>query len=212
MEVVKVTFIQDKRYCAVFLEDGSRFRLDLEGVLRAGLRPGKDVSPDEMAEMEARWEERKVRERALRLISYRSHSRRELVEKLKRQTDSQTAELVADQLEESGLIDDGAYARELVQALVQGRGYGRRRVELELKRRGIRGEALEEALAELTEESAEEIVEMLYYRYPQGRGLSGEKEIQRAANRLIRLGYGYGPVQAALERYLEELEEDGREL
>lgn len=203
MEVVKIT--QEKRGCRILLEDGSCFRLDLEGVLLAGLRPGRDVSPDELAEMEARQEERRVRERALRLVAYRAHTRWELVGKLQRQTDLQTAELVADQLEESGLLDDCAYACELAQALSRGKGYGRRRIEQELKRRGIRGEALEEAVSELPEESAAEIEEQLSCRYPLGRGLTEEREIRRAANRLIRMGYSYSAVQTALDRYLERL-------
>ena len=203
MEVVKITQEKKRQDCRVLLEDGSSFRMDLEGVLQAGLRPGREVSPDDLAQLEARREEHRVRERALRLIAYRAHSRRELMEKLHRETDAQTAELVVDQLEASGLIDDSAYACELAASLSRGKGYGRRRVEQELRRRGIRGEVLEQALAQLPEESVEEIEQLLACRYPQG--LTDERELRRAAGRLIRRGYSCSLVQAALEPYREQL-------
>jgi regulatory protein len=89
-------------------------------------------------------------ERALRLLAVRPRSRRELGSRL-RQAGFETGEISSelDRLEEVGLIDDGAFARELADHHLKVRGSGRRAVVGALASKGVSRETIEETLAGL---------------------------------------------------------------
>ncbi|MBQ5323096.1 MAG: RecX family transcriptional regulator [Oscillospiraceae bacterium] len=75
-----------------------------------------------------------TKEKALNLLEYRAHSRRELFDKLKRFARFDTVNEVLDMLEESGLIDDRTYAFQYAQYLMLMKLLGPQRLKMELSR------------------------------------------------------------------------------
>ena len=69
-----------------------------------------------------------AKEKALNLLEFRAHSRKEIFDKLRRFTDAQTAGEVADALEEAGLINDEEYAYQCAHDLMELRFFGPNRV------------------------------------------------------------------------------------
>ena len=65
-----------------------------------------------------------AKEKALNLLEFRAHSRKEIFDKLRRFTDAQTAGEVADALEEAGLINDEEYAYQCAHDLMELRFFG----------------------------------------------------------------------------------------
>ncbi|MDR1164115.1 MAG: recombination regulator RecX [Candidatus Accumulibacter sp.] len=93
-----------------------------------------------------------LRERALRLLSLREHSRGELFRKLS--PHAETPEALAgllDDLSARNLLSDARYAHS--RAEKQSARYGNRAVALELRARGIDGELVAETLAALGDEA-----------------------------------------------------------
>jgi regulatory protein len=89
-----------------------------------------------------------LRERALRLLARREHSRAELARKLSPHAeDAADVERVLDDFERRGWLSD----RRVVEQLVHARRsrFGARRIERDLLQKGISGEAVAAALAEL---------------------------------------------------------------
>lgn len=187
----------------VRLEDGGILRVTEEELLRFGLREGLELGEEELEALRASAKTSQAKAAAARMIGSRALSKQELTRRLvKKGSDAADAQAAADWLEEIGAVDDENYAAALVRHY-GGKGYGPARVREELRRRGVDRELWDSALEEMPE--AAEILDKLLRR----RGdLSDPKERRRASDALLRRGFGWEQVKAALGRYAE-LEEDG---
>ena len=150
-----------------------------------------------------------TKEKALNLLEYRAHSRLELFDKLKRFARFETVNEVLDMLEESGLIDDRAYAFQYAHDLMEMKLLGPQRLKMELSRKGIDDETAEEAILAAEEEigSAEErldrIIELRYKNL-----LTDEKNCKKIMNSLFRLGYGYDMIKDAIYKVKEDIADE----
>ena len=72
-----------------------------------------------------------TKEKALNLLEYRAHSRKELFDKLKRFADVSVVNEVLDMLEEGGLLDDEAYAFQYAHDLMEMKLLGPSRLRME---------------------------------------------------------------------------------
>lgn len=148
-----------------------------------------------------------TREKALNLLEYRAHSRYELLQKLRRFTDAETASTVLDELQEVGLIDDGAFAVQFAHDLMEAKLLGPIRLRQELGRRGIDDETAEDAVwqAETELGGAESRLERLIsMKYKDD--LADEKNRRRVVNALFRLGYGYDMIKKAMKKAGQEIQ------
>ena len=144
-----------------------------------------------------------IRNRALRLLEKRDMSRKMLVDKLlEKGASPEDAAEVADRLCELRVVDDSRYAA-LVVRHYAGRGYGERRIREELYRRGIDRALWPDALEEMPE-TDDAALRFLRSRL---RGDADPAALKRAADALVRRGYGWDDVRAAAERYKQETEE-----
>lgn len=150
-----------------------------------------------------------TKEKALNLLEYRAHSRRELFDKLKRFADVNTVNEVLDMLEEGGLIDDRAYAFQYAHDLTEMKLLGPQRLKMELSRKGIDDDTAEEAIFAAEQEmgSAEErldrIIGLKYKNL-----LFDEKNCKKVINSLFRLGYGYDMIKEAIYKVKEEIADE----
>lgn len=130
------------------------------------------------------------REAALRLLERRDHARRELARKLRqRNHEAQVIESVLDALAQSGLVDDAAFARSYVDFVLAGsRPVGRRKVALDLRRKGVDEAIVQQVLAE---------------RWP-GDDEERERARRAAESKLRLIGGRDNPrrIQAKLYRFL----------
>lgn len=175
-------------------------KIDEEVFALSRLKAGEELDLEELEALVERSDARRAREKALYLLEHRSHSKRELTEKIARTAASrQAAQAAADHLEEIGLIDDRAYAESYARELVVRKRYGLRRVRQELSRKGISPEIQEEVLCAYEdggEAARENIALVLQRRYPLWR--EDEKSHRRAVAALQRLGYSYSQISAVM--------------
>ena len=186
----------------VRLEDGGILRVTEDELLRFGLREGLELGDEELESLRASATASQTNAAAARMIGSRALSKQELTRRLmKKGSNAGDAQAAADWLEEIGAVDDENYAAALVRHY-GGKGYGPARVRDELRRRGVGRELWDSALEEMPE--AAEILDHLL----QKRGdLSDPKERRRASDALLRRGFSWEQVRAALGRYAE-MEED----
>ena len=165
-------------------------KLDTEVVLLARLQPGDVLSEEELQELVERSDARRAQEKALYLLEHRSHSKRELTEKIARTAASrEAAQAAADHLEEIGLVDDRAFAET----------YARERVRQELSRKGVGRDIIDQVLEQyqdMDQAAWENIALVLERRYPTWR--EDEKARRRAVAALQRLGYSFEQVRAVM--------------
>ncbi len=147
-----------------------------------------------------------AKKRALWLLDKRDYSRAELLKKLtEKGYAEETAAAAVDRLAELGFVDDARYAPIVVRHYAA-KGYGARRVQAELQRRGIPKELWDAAMEEMP--SQDESVDKLLRSRLRGAEITDRAALKRAADALLRRGYAWDEITAAMERYRAETEED----
>lgn len=98
----------------------------------------------------------KAKDICLRQLTIKPRSRAELIKTLQqRGFDEDTAETVVGRLEEVRLVDDEAFAEAAVHSGHNYRGWGKRRIGAELRRRGVTDEVAKEAVTAVADEDEE---------------------------------------------------------
>ncbi|MEG2597480.1 MAG: regulatory protein RecX, partial [Oscillospiraceae bacterium] len=139
---------------------------------------------------------RKGKERALYLLGYRDHCRKDLVDKLSKNIDLEIAEKVADQMEELGFLDDQKYAEKLARYLMIIKSRGARRAIQDMMMKGVSRDVAADAisLVELPDNLLTDLIERKYLRY-----LGDEKGRNKVIAALARLGHNYYDIVDAID-------------
>ena len=152
------------------------------------------------------------RENALRLLERRAHSVAELHRKLGlRRFATPAIEQVLQELGDSGLLGDLAYARDYVQYRIQGRQTGQQRIIAELLRRGVERNIIEQALAEATEglEPEDQFSRALEVARNRWRTATRRGDVRSARARIYRFLLQRGFPPDVCHRVLERLPDEG---
>lgn len=192
---------------------GETLRIDFDGerepifinasvVYDLGISAGKLMSEEEILFAEERNDYRRARERALYLLDDRDYGYVELFKKLEKNYPESICYEVANNLAELGLIDDRRYAKKCAEYFVVTKMRGKYRASEEMRQRGIPRELIDEALSEYEDSSDERLKELIEKKY--ARRLLEENGVKKVKAALIRQGYGFDEVNAALKEFEEE--------
>ena len=205
---------------------GEKIHLSLDGEYIAtvnadywftcGIKSGSEVTPEQLEELLAESARRKMMNKALDLLSMRDYSRRELSDKLvtkawekKEQKDmdlgslKQQASDICDRLEELGLLNEERFARSYVDELLRRKHLSKSGLKTALIQKGVQRDIIETVLEEVEVDPVEQVRELLATKF-KNRDLSDEKQKTRTVNALLRLGYRYGEINAAMDGILED--------
>jgi len=135
---LKIIKIQQLKYKIKVVHDlGEPLYLDPETVYKFGLRKNDDITDEKLGEIREFDEFIRGKQTSFRLLARRSHSKKELINKLtSKEFSKNVASDVADYLEENGYLDD-SYFTELYIKQRMNRKYGFDRIKRELFEKGI---------------------------------------------------------------------------
>lgn len=188
----------------VKLEDGDVLRVTEDELLRFGLRAGLELGEKEAEALRSSARASSAKAAAANMIGSRALSKKELTRRLVQKGNEESdAQAAADWLEDIGAIDDAGYAAALARHY-GGKGYGPARVREELRRRGVDRALWDAAMEEMPE--PEEILDQLIQKKCQG-DLSDPKDRKRISDMLLRRGFPWSDVKAAMSRYTEVVED-----
>ena len=184
-----ITAIEKRRkmLSALFLDGEFAVNIDTETLLQFRYKIGMDITDEQLHELILASDARRANEKALYLLEHRSHSKKELIEKIQRTTSKEAAWSAADRMEELGLVNDEEFAKRYAAELFNRKGFSGRRAQYELLQKGI----------------DKEIIEKKYLRC-----LQDEKGYRRTVNGLQRLGYRYEDIKQAILCFSCEGDED----
>ena len=172
------------------------------------LQKGAEVSPERLETLRQEDELRSARERAVDLLSAAEQTSGTLRQKLLRWYGEEAEEAAVLRMEELGLINDLDYGRRNAADAVNLRGWPRRRIAMELQKKGVPAEVIEEALADITEETEIETACRLLEGPYRGR-LRARRERDKVKAALQRRGFSFEVIRQAVSRTLETLPEGG---
>ena len=203
MEITDIEKKKGTRY-TVYIDHEYWYIVDVQIIVDCGLKVGNTYNEDELLEIKRTADHRKAKERALYLLGYRDHSRRELIDKLCKSVDEDIAEDIADRMMELGFLDDRKYAEKLVQAYFLRKHLGARRVRYDVSMKGVDRDIVDECIKEALEEIdvidiIRTLVERKYARY-----LGDQKGTKKTVDALMRLGHNYGDIKEVLDEYDDE--------
>ena len=192
----------------LFVEGEYALTVSAEVLAQTGLRAGQEISPERLEQIKELSDRRRARERALYLLESRSHSEKELLEKLCRSVPEQIAADTTRRMVELGLVDDASYARRWAMMLWREKKYGLRRIRQGLAQKGFSRELIDEVLQEMAEslqgeEAQDQLAELIRRKYAKALAQGGPKGREKTVNGLLRLGYDYDQIRAALRNFWE---------
>lgn len=182
----------------VRLDDGRTLLVPAEAWERVGVDVPGPVEPQVLRELERQGQLRRLRRRALRLLSLRARSARELANRLRRDADDQMVGQVLAELQQAGLVDDARFALEWVQARRESRGLGEARLRHELLKKGVARELVHKALERASRDEESLAVQVARRRVAAYAGQAPEVAARRLAAYLARRGFGPAVVAKAL--------------
>ena len=194
----------------VATSDGETLTLHAAVVERAGLQEGDALDGGVRAGLEQEEQRWTAHEAALRLLSYRPRSERELGQRLRlRGLAGEVVDEEIERLRGAGLLDDEAFAQSWVEDRQANAPRGQRLLRYELLGRGVRAELAEAAVASVDDRTA--ALALARGRVSRLGDLSFEQFSRRLAGFLERRGFGYDVVAEAVRTtWNENAPEDER--
>lgn len=186
-------------------EDGTKLKLTDKEMVDFSLYQGLDVPPAALEQLKEAAGETAACRRAANILSARPLSRRELEKRLLEKGETpQHAAAACDYMERLGYLNDEQYAKTLAQYYVN-RGYGPRKVRDELYRRGVPREFWDGALEDLEErdDALDRFVASKLARVES----PDRKDLKRVSDALMRRGYSWSDISAALRRYTDHMDD-----
>ena len=180
---------------SVFIDD--QYQFGIQKIIAASLKVGQELSEVDIERLKDEDEEQLAYERALRYLSRRPHSEKEIANKLSRnRIDNNVQDRVLKRLREASLVDDIEFARVWVENRQTFRPRSGLMLKSELRGKGVPNEAIEAALEGLDEaEAALTVARKASKRYGD---LKEDASNRRLRKFLARRGFSYELISSTL--------------
>jgi len=205
---MKVTALKqqsrNKNRVNVYLDD--QFAFGLAKIEAVRLRIGQELTQADLARLKAADGVEQAHERALRFLGVRPRSEAEVRQRLRRQgVDEAILEEVLERLRRAGLVDDQAFAKYWIENRTTFRPKSKRAMLVELRRKGVATEVLDEALS--ASDDSQAAYDVARKRAPRLAKLPEPDFRRKLSEFLGRRGFSYDIIEPVLERVWKELRE-----
>lgn len=183
---------------SIFIDDRYSFGLDEEIVIKNDVKVGQTLDDTKIETLLLKEEEKKAREHALNLLSYRDRSCREVRDRLKgKGYDPQIIDRVVVSLQQTLLLNDERFAREWSRERLKSRPMGAKLLRQELQKKGIPSPIVDQTIEDLytARDEKQLAVRALGSRKNRYRTLDQPKAQKRLADFLLRRGFSWDVVQ-----------------
>jgi regulatory protein len=195
---------KDNNRVSVFLDGEFAFGLHQDVLLESGIARGDVLGEERIAAILALEQRRRAKEKALRLLSVRSRSRKELADRLKLAKFAPDAiEAAMAEMERLGFLDDAEFAKVWCRNRTAIRPTGAFVLRQELRQKGLIDENVEKGLqAAFQEKSEPEVARELAGRRKKNlASLPEEKAKKRLQDFLLRRGFNWDLVSELMESW-----------
>lgn len=185
----------------LYIDGEFAIKIDTETFLVSKFSVGSQIDDQQLKELIESSNIKRAKEKALWLISYRDHSKKELESKVRNCSDKDSAKKAVEKLESVGLVDDEKFARNYAQQLLFVKHYSKKGARYKLIEKGIDRDLADSVLEEIDFDSQEHIRIIIEHKY---YNLSDEKTRRRAVSALQRKGYSWSDIKAVIDEFIEE--------
>lgn len=203
MTVTEIRPVTKQKY-QIEVEGHSPFVLYKGEVFRYHIEKDREISPEIYKEIIEEVLTKRAKLRALHLLEQGDKTKKDLEEKLlKNGYPPEAAEAALAYVESFHYIDDKRYALSYIQN--QSGRKGRARIQMELRRKGVPQEYIDQAFQEMEEETdTEAVIRELVQKKRRGQGPMDEKEKQKLYGFLLRRGFSTSDILSVLREFSED--------
>jgi len=193
---------RNKNRVSVYLD--GEYAFGLAKIVAAWLKVGQEISKENIEELKAKDKEEIALQKAVKFLSYRPRSEDEVRKNLKKHKFQEgIIEKVIDRMRRGGLVNDVNFAELWVENRSEFRPRGSRLLRVELRKKGIPDDVIENATKDLTEDE-------LAFRAASKQARKYKKlewqEFRKKMNGfLARRGFDYGIISNVIPNVWEEL-------
>jgi len=188
---------------SVFLEGKFAFGLDEEVLYKYGLKEGEEVEQKKIGLIIQSETKKKAKEAALKFLSYRRRSEKEVRDKLKKKEFAKDLiDEVIEDLKRVNLINDYDFACAWIRDRVSNNPRGKALLKQELWKKGIKKEIIEKVLKEYFKNADEELnlaKKLMEKRKKRYANLEKNVAKRRMIDFLLRRGFSYDIVKQVLK-------------
>ncbi len=191
-----------KSLSSVYIDGEYVMKLDTQVLYECCVKIGTTLDDDELKELIDKSDYKRAKERALWLLSGRDYSKKQLIDKIKKDSSPEVAAEVCERMEELGLVNDESYARRYASDLLNIKKMSKRGAKYKMIERGIDRDLCDEILDEFDIDPVQQIAGIIERKYADK--LDDEKGRRRTVAALQRLGYGWGDIKSAISMFEED--------
>lgn len=194
---IKITDITKtkKGFNALFCENGFLFSIDDLLLLQYKIEIGSCLTQQELSFILEKSQTNKAVQKAYNLLSYRSHSKKELYDKLRKNFDDECSTLAVEKLEQLNLVNDLEYCRLKAEYLIMVKKSSLQHAKLKLSSLGIDRDIIDDILQLYDNDNqTENIIKLVKSKY-----LSKLNTPHKVVQSLMRKGFSYSEIKSAME-------------
>lgn len=202
-QITRIVQQKDQNRVNVYLDGKFAFGITLESLLQNSLSVGKELTKEQIDSLKEQSSQDKIFARALRFVTSRPHSEKEIrlwFRRKKLDKDTGLQEKVLDRLKKLGLVNDLAFAKWWIEQRTTFRPKPERVMKQELRMKGIKDEIIEEALEDTETDTDIEIAKKLALkRWERLKTLPGNVAKQKLLQFLAGRGFSYDVARDAID-------------
>lgn len=195
---------KNNKRVSIYIDDAYAFGLSLDVALKFNLEEGKRVEKSFIEKALKKEEQNKANNYAIRLLSYRSRSRREIEVKMKEKGyDERIIDDTITYLEKYGLINDEEFAKEFIKA--KSKKFGRRRIEIELSQKGVADQIIDDVFDKKISDEHEYDVALILARKKMKSYIGDDRNAiyRKMGSFLQRKGFDYSIISKVLKEIVD---------
>ena len=203
--MIITSLIKDKRHLTkLIFSDGTEILIDNDVCIENSLYTGMEVEPEFIKELKFDSDYKRAKSRALWYLDRMDYTEKVLSEKLIKAGFSKRAvAAVMANLVEFSMIDDRRFAERYAERLIE-QNTSKREALNKMYLKGIPYDLAKEVLDGIDSDEESQIAELIDRKY--ASKLSAENGTQKVFAALIRKGFSYSAVRAAMKKYNDDLE------
>lgn len=203
-QITKIKAQKNKKRVNIYLDGKFAFGLDADNFLKAGLKVGQKLTEKQVDDLIFKNEFQKLLDKALRLISRRPRSEKEIRDYLKRRkSPSKLIEAVVKKLKQLNQINDSAFASWWVEQRSTFRPRGKFGLTMELRQKGIEEKIIKKVIQKKVNELslATKAAQKKFKTY---KNLPREERYQKMSAFLARRGFSWETIKKVVAKFLEK--------
>jgi len=198
---------KNPRRRSVFINGEFAFGVDEEVISKLGLKKGEGLTKPKIKNILTQKNENEAKEVALRFLSFRRRTEKEVKEKLqKKGFDEKTIKRTIAKLKEYDLINDLEFATAWVKERLAYKPRGKKLLWQELWKKGIRKEIVDQVTQELCQDEDKSVLELVEKIKKKYKNLEPPVAKRRMYGFLLRRGFSYETVNQAMRNSIAKEE------